>query len=406
LWPEDDDDELRQGLAGWAVRTDPAAAFGSVARRRSRLRLVRRAQTVALVLAGTAGGILALSRAFAGRPEPAGPPARVPEGLIAFERAVSRAGTTDENTEIFTVDPTTGRLRRLTSYPGLDGQPAWSPDGARVAFARGTYVPISHGGEALHQGIFVMDADGSHVRRLTNCPGLSCDTADSSPAWSPDGGRIAFVRTTSIWVVGSDGSSPRRLCGRCARGHLVQEVSWSPDGRTIAFSVADDSTFTRMPLLALDVATGEVRPITGPLCPPGCDTPRVIDHNPAWSPDGRRVAFSRVADVTGRSVPHVMTVRPDGSDLRDLFGCPGPPSAACPSGSVPVWSPDGTTIAFILARSTPRAIRSAVYLMDADGRNVRVVPGTQGVACCLSWQPGISPTTPGRPRSPAASPPR
>ncbi len=103
-------------------------------------------------------------------------------------------------------------VRRLTH--GASGSPAWSPDGRRIAF-RGD-----------KSDIYVVDVDGSGQRRLAQSAG--------DPVWSPDGRRIAFerrfARGAEIHVMNADGSGQRRLTRSAGLG-----VDWSPDGRKIAF---------------------------------------------------------------------------------------------------------------------------------------------------------------------------
>jgi len=114
--------------------------------------------------------------------------------------------------------------RRLTSHPAADVDPAWSPDGTRIAFASE---------RDKNAEIYVMNADGSGVVRVT-----TNETWDGHPTWSPDGRRIAFVRTLC---------TDEPWGGRCYQGVMVlgptgsevevgvgEEPAWSPDGRQIA----------------------------------------------------------------------------------------------------------------------------------------------------------------------------
>ena len=122
---------------------------------------------------------------------------------------------------------------------------AWSPDGQRIAFA---VVPRSPRWKPTDPrlGLWVINADGSNPRRVAR------NAAWSDPAWSPDGRRIAFRRfdgqfdgqmgsagNSDLYVVNADGSGLRRLTRHAAnvrpRAHLVRWFAWSPDGRTIAF---------------------------------------------------------------------------------------------------------------------------------------------------------------------------
>ena len=121
-----------------------------------------------------------------------------------------------------------GRQRNVTREWGLHALPIWSPDSRRIALVR------YRGGQKAD--IYVMNADGSGLRRLTRGDG------SVYPIWSPDGRRIAFVRVQpsqkhpsglwEVWVMNADGSGQRRL----ARGF---PSAWSPDGQKIAFMGLD-----------------------------------------------------------------------------------------------------------------------------------------------------------------------
>src|SRR3954452_7734468 len=124
---------------------------------------------------------------------------------------------------VFVVNLDGTAAHTLTNRPlAFDARPAWSPDGNRIAF------------ESLADGkrsIWVMQADGQGLRRLTEATGLA---ADSSPAWSPDGNRIAYASdrdgNSEIYAVGADGSDLRRLTSNTANDGFP---AWSPDGSKI-----------------------------------------------------------------------------------------------------------------------------------------------------------------------------
>ena len=107
----------------------------------------------------------------------------------AGRAAIAFCSSRDGNWEIYVMNADGSDQTRLTENPGHDWEPAWSPDGTRIAF-HSQRPPGKRGGS-----IYVMDSDGSHQTRLTHDPAL-----DSTPTWSPEGTRIAFSRD-SCWQV-------------------------------------------------------------------------------------------------------------------------------------------------------------------------------------------------------------
>jgi len=194
----------------------------------------------------------------------------------------------------------------LTAYPGREQQPAFSPDGGSVAF--------SWNGEAEDNwDIYVKLIGPGSPQRLT------ADAAvDMSPAWSPDGSSIAFVRVRggrqAVIVVPSRGG-PEREVFEMARSNAVgvgQLLAWSADSRILIVAGAP-SVDTKDFLTAIDVASGETRRLTTP--PPGGNG----DGLPSVSPDGRTVAFVRRSGVlTGEMHLQALSAAfaPDGEPRR------------------------------------------------------------------------------------------
>jgi TolB protein len=187
----------------------------------------------------------------------------------------------------------------LTSTKDDDGQPAWSPDGERIVFARGASGRL-----------FVMSADGAGARRVTD------DEADENePAWSPDGRWIAYVRKTpgtsirELWLVRPDGSQRHPLTKLAGAAHAP---SWSPDGRRIAFSAnVDGASFD---IYTVGADGKDVQPVTS-----GEDS-----FEPAWSPDGKTIAFSEAGAIVAIDVES---------------GLPRPLTDPQNNDSSPTWNP-------------------------------------------------------------------
>ncbi len=158
---------------------------------------------------------------------------------------------------------------RLTTNAVADSNPAWSPDGSRLAFTS------TRDG---NNEIYTMNADGSDARRLTTSAG-----ADYQPAWSSDGSRIAFVSerdgNAEIYVMGADGSAPVRLTTGTG---IDAEPAWSPAGNRILFR---SNRNTGIPAVYVMNADGSgVTRLTA-----STET----EASPAWSPSGQLIAFMR-----------------------------------------------------------------------------------------------------------------
>ena len=194
----------------------------------------------------------------------------------------------DGNPEIYVMDADGGNQENLTNHPAYDTQPDWSPDGRKIAF-----VSRRDGGGASQ--IHVMDADGKNVIRLTDGPGQKND-----PDWSPDGQKIAFAvddLVDHIDVMDADGNNREKLEDQ------ARNPSWSPDGGTIAFLSSRDGGNE----IYLIGAGGQgLKRVTHDLKPKG---------DASFSPDGRRIAYV-VAENHGPGQIYVVGV--DGKNRMRL----------------------------------------------------------------------------------------
>jgi Tol biopolymer transport system component len=169
--------------------------------------------------------------------------------------------------------------------------PSWSPDGAQIAYACGPSL------EGLD--ICVMDSDGGGQRVLIGGPG----SREWEPAWSPDGGKIAFVSNRTgddeIYVMDANGRRIVRLTTNPGRD---ADPAWSPDGRNIAF---DSDREGALSIFVMDARGANVTRLT---------ESSGADASPSWSPDGTRIAFQREIGETS----HIFVIDVDGSHLRQL----------------------------------------------------------------------------------------
>jgi Tol biopolymer transport system component len=194
-----------------------------------------------------------------------------PDGrTIAFHRAVAGPNEATEP-RLYLVDADGAGLRRLTDRAAAEINPSWSPDGRWIAFA------VETGGGRFD--LYRTAADGSRVWPLVETDG----THEDFPAWSPDGERLAFARyepdvdtgSGDLWVANADGSGERLLLGGPDDDSAP---SWSPDGRRIAF-------LRNGHVMVMNADGTEVRALTDP--------GQARESRPMWSSDGSRLVFTR-----------------------------------------------------------------------------------------------------------------
>jgi Tol biopolymer transport system component len=315
-------------------------------------------------------------------------------GRIAFRRFFNADKTWGA---IFTINPDGTDERQVTHPPKgtVDRNPDISPDGTRILFQRENFECLDL---CPTQQVWVVDADGSNAHRLAAGPqpARSCDDGgycDASPAWSPDGKRIAFSRGSGpanedfllkrmgIYVMRADGTHVRRITQKSlpAQGE-DQEPQWSPDGTRILFqrwNVRDARPKGSLALWVVTLATGREHRIT-PFRLRAGDTPD-------WSPDGTTILFHDNLEKDTRSA-NLWTVHPDGSHLHQLtFLDDGGVTNYLGSS----FSPDGTRIVFGRRPATGgRSLNSAdVFTMALDGTDEQPVTRTRAYDSYPDWGP-------------------
>jgi dipeptidyl aminopeptidase/acylaminoacyl peptidase len=243
-----------------------------------------------LALSVAAAGAAALALTLA---SPATVRSPVPWATLAFSKSEVAGGG------VYVA----GRGRVRLVLPAAT-DPAWSPDGRRLA-----YLGAGAGGAA---DVFVADADGTNRGRLT-----ATELDETSPTWAPDGRRLAVERNGSIVLLRADGVEGRTL----ARG---SEPAWSPGGQRIAFSAGGD-------LFVVRTRGGRPQQVT---------SSPASESSPSWAPDGRRLAY--VTDETGAADIRVL-------DLRSLAVVQVTADPAVDS--APAFSSNGKRVVFVSDRT-------------------------------------------------------
>ena len=224
--------------------------------------------------------VAASSSSTAPAPAPTLPPA---SGRIAF------SSDRGENWDIYVMNADGSDVRRLTHNPATDGAPSWSPDGRRIAF---------HSHRDGNWNIYVMNADGSDEEQLTDN-----EANDEHPNWSSDGQRIVFHSNRGgdyeTYVMNADGSGETRLTDNVWKDW---HPHWSPDGRRNVFELDGDGDYE---LYVRNADGSGERRLTNNLAK---------DWAPGWSPDGRRIVFC--SDRDGNDEIYVMNA--DGAGVRRL----------------------------------------------------------------------------------------
>ena len=312
--------------------------------------------------------LLALITALLGAAPAASSPRHTPasNGWIVFASTRAGGGTIG----LYRLEPVGGAVTPLGRLQGR--QPAWSPDGSRIAFVDERYRLV------------VADADGTRTRVLT-----SRQRPVASPAWSPDGSRIAFKRFTlrraagDVVVANADGSHVVRLTRTF---HDDAQPSWSPDGSRIAFAsnFAPGSRVSDYEINVIGPDGRRRRQVT---------RNEFDDVSPAWSPDGSLLAFQS-GRKEGQFNSELWTMRGDGAEQRRVQPAAGPTGFPSWSDTDPSWSPDGNWLVYVTSQT---GYPENVFVVRPDGQDkIDLTPQTPSIDFDPAWRPVCSePGTPG-----------
>ena len=262
------------------------------------------------------------------------------------------------------------RLGNLSGGEGTsDGLPAWSPDGRQIAFVSTVLDTSIHIGSPYVSGIYVMDADGRNRSQVAG-------DGTTGVSWSPSGDEMVFsTNQGGIGMMDLEGKNVRYVIANESGilGTALYRPSYSPDGTKIVFMKSipfedldfPGSTKRYWQVVVVGVDGTNVTKLSAD---------RVDDRQPAWSPDGTKIAFTSYRD--GHWGIYVMDA--DGNNVVKL-------TDDGDTEGFPVWSPDGKRIAFTFTYD--RDGKTEIYVMNSDGSDVVRLTDNSIEERSLSWSP-------------------
>lgn len=244
-------------------------------------------------------------------------------------------------------------LLRLTTDGQFKRWPAWSPDGQQLLYTVMTETNFT---------LFLLPQGESEPKRLTDAKDPQYDAC-----WSPDGKKIAYAFDKSslnqgnieVYVMQADGSQPTALATHEGLSH-EEAPAWSPDGKLVAFTSTRDGN---QELYTCEAQGGEWKRWTNDVA---------IDAHPCWSPDGKKIAFAtaRWGDL------EIAVLTLESGELTRVTDSVG-------LDDYPAWSPDGKSIAFVSNRDG----NFEIYRYDVEHRQVENVTNHPQMDHFPAWTP-------------------
>jgi TolB protein len=271
-------------------------------------------------------------------------------GDVRLPRQLAVAAQADGQWDLFLIDADTGEARNLTADKAVDSEPAWSPDGRRIAFVSD---------RAGVTNLFVTDPRAEKVTAITDVK-WPC----SQPRWSPDGKHLAFVANKAgieqVFVVDADGKNLKQLTNHPT--FRSSQPVWSPDGKRIAYTFYPGAD--QFEVFCMDADGGNAASVS-----------KGNGADPAFSPDGKTLAFTSWR--TARPGWRLFATDPEGKKQTELSDVDNPAG-----GVYPAWSANGKRIAFTAYGDG----RQQIGVCDADGKN-RTILTSEGVTHAPKWSP-------------------
>jgi Tol biopolymer transport system component len=287
-------------------------------------------------------------------PEPIYPPFEEPDETIIFVSTIDGSQwNLQPGWNLFLMNSDGSNITPRTSEK-LDSDPAWSFDREKIVFTKGG------GSDTSYYHIYTMKNDGSELKCLTP----SSQYTEGTSCWSPDMSTICFnrvdltisgIKVFNLWLMDSNGTNQRQLT---YLEHGAGNQEYSPDGTKIVFDsgyLGMNGFFYRV-ICIMNADGSNIQYIT-PNQP--ADT-NITCQEPAWSPDGTKIAYS----CWLRDTMAIWIMNPDGTDKVKLSQKIGDVKDYHPS-----WSPDRTRICFQRKERNNGEITSNIWMVNVDGTN-------------------------------------